>query len=294
MHTNHHPQSAIQFELKLQHITLSGLQWGPEGGKPIVALHGWLDNAASFNALAPLFNRLRPTHTIYALDFPGHGRSAHRPPSEIYHFVDFVFDLLVALRHLKIQRCTLLGHSMGAAVATLAAAAFPEYCDALVLLDLLGPISQPDLHTTLPDFKLHLSERLKYHLKPEKKMRLNQLIEARLPHSQITPEAAQAIVRRNTLPVDHESEMYQWCFDRRLKMPPPYRFSEIQVLEILRNISTPTLLFLAESTYQSHQALFDGRMAAHPALTTHQLKAGHYLHFSHASEIVQRIHQFLP
>ena len=37
----------------------------------VIALHGWLDNAASFNALAPL---LKDVYVI-ALDLPGHGHS---------------------------------------------------------------------------------------------------------------------------------------------------------------------------------------------------------------------------
>ena len=34
--------------------TLTGLRWGSEGGIPTFGLHGWLDNANTFNRLAPL------------------------------------------------------------------------------------------------------------------------------------------------------------------------------------------------------------------------------------------------
>jgi pimeloyl-ACP methyl ester carboxylesterase len=40
----------------------------------IVCLHGWLDNAASFNMIAPTLNS-RLNADILALDFPGHGHS---------------------------------------------------------------------------------------------------------------------------------------------------------------------------------------------------------------------------
>ncbi|MFM8353785.1 MAG: alpha/beta fold hydrolase, partial [Gammaproteobacteria bacterium] len=52
---------------------LTGLRWGTRGGLPTLALHGWLDNANTFNRLAPLL----PELDLVALDFAGHGASDH-------------------------------------------------------------------------------------------------------------------------------------------------------------------------------------------------------------------------
>ena len=55
--------------------------------KKILCLHGWLDNAASFNRLAPLLlldsksslsEEQQQPMEIVALDFPGHGLSHHK------------------------------------------------------------------------------------------------------------------------------------------------------------------------------------------------------------------------
>ena len=56
--------------------------------KKILCLHGWLDNAASFNRLAPLLldsstslssdEQQEQPMEILALDFPGHGLSGHK------------------------------------------------------------------------------------------------------------------------------------------------------------------------------------------------------------------------
>lgn len=46
----------------------------------MIALHGWLDNAASFSLLAPLLANQR----ILALDLDGHGYSGHRPAGAQY------------------------------------------------------------------------------------------------------------------------------------------------------------------------------------------------------------------
>ena len=77
-----------EIKLQLPNLKLTAKQWGPESGKPLLALHGWLDNAASFDGLAPLL----PELNIVALDLPGHGLSEHKPAGSVYHFIDAVSD----------------------------------------------------------------------------------------------------------------------------------------------------------------------------------------------------------
>lgn len=81
--------------------------------RKILCLHGWLDNAASFNQLAPcLIENLSvgssssdtdniPTE-IVALDFPGHGLSSHKsvdgPPQLLAEYAYYVAELIEALQ----------------------------------------------------------------------------------------------------------------------------------------------------------------------------------------------------
>ena len=57
-------QVVEEVRLSLPHIELAAHLFGPEGGLPVIALHGWLDNANSFARLAPKLKGLR----IIALD----------------------------------------------------------------------------------------------------------------------------------------------------------------------------------------------------------------------------------
>ena len=59
---------------------------------PVIALHGWLDNAASFTPLANFLSGIR----LIAIDFPGHGKSEHRTGANAYHFVDYAADIILA------------------------------------------------------------------------------------------------------------------------------------------------------------------------------------------------------
>ena len=82
-------------------------------GKPLlIALHGWLDNSASFLPLAP---HLGDFHLI-CVDLPGHGHSDHKTTP--YVFVDWLDDLYQIVQEAGWSRFTLLGHSLGALIAS--------------------------------------------------------------------------------------------------------------------------------------------------------------------------------
>jgi pimeloyl-ACP methyl ester carboxylesterase len=95
--------------LSLPHIELAAHLFGPEDGLPVIALHGWLDNANSFARLAPKLKGLR----IVALDMAGHGHSDHRPAGAGYALWDYVFDVLQVAEQLGWKRFALLGALAG-------------------------------------------------------------------------------------------------------------------------------------------------------------------------------------
>ncbi|ACI64182.1 predicted protein, partial [Thalassiosira pseudonana CCMP1335] len=109
----------------------------------IICLHGWLDNAASFNRLAPL---LLAAHNspmeIVALDFPGHGLSSHKSVDGPPHSGDTNSSKQEQEGATNENKVTVIGHSMGAGVSVVLAAAFPEWCSSLILLEGGGPLAR--------------------------------------------------------------------------------------------------------------------------------------------------------
>lgn len=76
-----------------------GKLWGSRNKQPILALHGWQDNAGSFDSLAPL---LSPNLPILSIDLPGHGYSSHMPLGQFYYiFWDGVIILRRIVKHYK-------------------------------------------------------------------------------------------------------------------------------------------------------------------------------------------------
>lgn len=128
------------FSVTADGLTYAGLEWGDPEGYPILALHGWLDNALSFSVMAPFLSEYR----VIALDLSGQGLSDHRSSDATYHIWDDVPQLLSVVTTLGLDQLAVLGHSRGAAVAVLLATALEDRCARLVLLDGMLPRPTPE------------------------------------------------------------------------------------------------------------------------------------------------------
>ncbi|CAM9454961.1 unnamed protein product [Ectocarpus sp. 4 AP-2014] len=114
--------------------------WGqPSSDRKALALHGYLDNSGSFDLLGPAL--AKEGFEVVAIDFPGHGRSDHMSKDAWYPILDYPEYVIEAARSLGWEKFSMVGHSMGGAVASLVAASFPEMVERCVFLDILGPFA---------------------------------------------------------------------------------------------------------------------------------------------------------
>ena len=79
---------------------------------------------------------------LVAPDLPGHGRSAHLPPGADYSFAGAVHAVLDIADALGWERFSLLGHSMGAGIGSLVAAACPQRIERFVAIEALGALAE--------------------------------------------------------------------------------------------------------------------------------------------------------
>jgi pimeloyl-ACP methyl ester carboxylesterase len=84
-----------------------------------------------------------PVTRVVAPDLPGFGRSD--APEREYSIAAFADDISRLCDRLSLQGPAIVGHSMGGAVALEVAAARPELCSALVLLDPIPIVPVPAL-----------------------------------------------------------------------------------------------------------------------------------------------------
>ncbi|KAG8556366.1 hypothetical protein GDO81_018045 [Engystomops pustulosus] len=123
----------LRFKVPWGHLAAKA--WGSSEGRPILCLHGWLDNANTFDRLIPL---LPQDYYYVALDFSGHGQSSHLPNGMRYQHLDYVTDVHRVITSLGWQRFSIMAHSMGGVVGGVFASVFPEAVHHLILLDSYG------------------------------------------------------------------------------------------------------------------------------------------------------------
>lgn len=263
-----HPVEEVR--LDLGHIELAAHLYGPEDGQPVIALHGWLDNANSFARLAPRLQGLR----IVALDFAGHGFSGHRPAGAGYALWDYAHDVLRVAGQLGWERFSLLGHSLGAIVSVILAGSLPERIVRLALIDGVIPPG-----ASVQDAAERMGMALQAQLQHDSKRKsvypqLEKAVEARMKGMvAVTREAAELLAQRGLVPVPGG---FSWRSDSRLTLPSALRMSEEQAMSFVRRIACPTHLIVAD----------EGMLARNTGLleqlpfSLQRLPGGHHLHLN--------------
>jgi pimeloyl-ACP methyl ester carboxylesterase len=263
---------------------LTALRSGNPEGPKLLALHGWLDNAASFIPLQPYL----ADFDMVALDLPGHGGSAHRLRGYDYVFVDWIHDVLDAMDSLGWERCRLLGHSMGGAIASLVAASAPTRVEKLAVIEALGPISGIAEEAGTRLRQAVAARRALNHDRPQRVIAtLEAAVNARLAVSKMSQAAATLIVQRNLREVEGG---FVWRSDPRLTLPGHVRTDEAFIRSWIRSIECPTLVIAADPPPPYFTpAQRDARVAELKDGRCEVIAGGHHLHMEQSSEVAQEI-----
>jgi pimeloyl-ACP methyl ester carboxylesterase len=276
-----------EFALAVPLGTIRGLRTGTPGAPPVLALHGWLDNAASFVPLAPHLQRV----DLRAIDLPGHGASDHLGQGADYSFSGAVHSVLDVADALGWERFALLGHSMGAGIASLVAAACPERVTRLVAIEALGALADAPTNTV---GRLRQAVQATRAL-PGKRLRvfpdLEIAVRARMKANNLTAPVARLLVERGVVEV---AGGWSWSSDPRLTLPTMVRMTEAQVDDLVSGIACPTRVVFADPA-QAYlpDALRRARAARLPDGDMVVIAGSHHLHMEDPQAVADAIGGFL-
>ncbi len=272
-----------EIEIQTDTLLVHALEGGSPQAHPVLALHGWLDNAASFIPLAPhLINDVR----LIALDLPGHGHSEHRPPGVAYHFLDWVPMVMDVAAALGLERFSLMGHSMGAGISSLVAGTFPERVERAIFLEGLGPLSgrKEDGPATL---KRHVAYGQRVRNKALTPYPSREEGAAVLQGATgMSAESAALLVSRGMKEV---AGGVIWRSDPRMRQPSALRLSEDQVVAFLKEIVAPSIFVAATSGFPFDDESVRRRREAIPHLEVERLEGNHHVHMESPEAVASLI-----
>ena len=105
-------------------------------GQPLLILHGLFGSLSNWGWHS---KQLARHFAVYGVDLRNHGDSPH---ADAMDYPTMAADVKVLLDHLGIQRCAIIGHSMGGKVAMQLALSEPQLVDKLVVVD-IAPVTYP-------------------------------------------------------------------------------------------------------------------------------------------------------
>ena len=272
--------SPCEISLEFDGKTIAARQWGSPEGEPVIALHGWLDNCASFDRLAPQLGALN----LVAVDMAGHGRSYHRSRDANYNIWEEVEDVLGMAHALGWRKFSLLAHSRGAVAAMLTAGTFPDRVQRLALID--GLVPPPAEDAEAPDILAKaVAQRARYGArKPRHFGNLQEAVEARKNGMfRLSDDAAQRLVERGVV---EEAEGVRWSNDPRLMATSSAKLNRAQVTAFLDRMTMPVRLVLAEDGIADIVLRLRPVLEGRDNIAVKELPGGHHLHMEEGAEAI--------
>lgn len=257
---------------------------------PIIHLHGWLDNAASF---IPLSQHL--PYELLSFDLPGHANSEHTAREGSYSLVDMARWVCEALDHMQIENYHIIAHSLGACVSTLIGAADPRVVS-LTLLDAMGPL--PQVAPTAIEGFIQYRQNKKHRRALERSIGApfyrktqEEAIFSRTQGTDLRTEDAALMAERGL--IHDKGHGFYWNFDRKLQLPSLQRFSEDQIIKIIEHITPPTMVITSQVEAFAKPDQIEKFKNAHKNSTCHRLESGHHLHMEKPKEVADLWAEFI-
>lgn len=275
-----------------QRLRLHYRDWGNAGAPPLLLIHGGFDHCRSWDWAAEVL--YKDFHVITP-DLRGHGDSGWGL-GNAYSMADYVYDMAELIEQLDLAPVSIIGHSLGGAIALKYAGAFPDKVKQLVAIEgLVTPQKMLEDNEVAPAQKLarwvkqvrrtvNRSHR-EYASQEEAITRMHEA------NSHLTEVYARHLAIHGSRKNDNGT--YRWKFDPMLRAHQPFDMNGRDSQQLWQNISCPVLLMRGEDSWAS-DPVKDGRAAYFQQAEVVQVAdAGHWLHHDQFDLFMKAVTGFL-
>ncbi|CAK1552088.1 unnamed protein product [Leptosia nina] len=296
IHTESTPVKEIKIPVPWGHVAAK--LWGGENQQPMLALHGWQDNAGTWDPLAPMICDKIP---ILAIDFPGHGLSSWLPAGVQYYPWDLPRLILTIKEYFKWNKISILAHSMGSIAGMRFACVFPDDVNFYIAVDNMI-YDDYDLNQVVEHFpkimrKMQLAQTRLQSEPPAYPM--DELI--KIWHLGTTKSVAldsvKYLAERGVKPSSSDPNKFYFSRDGRLKNIIFHPENKHLVEALVRRLKCPTVYFKAiDSPYASDQYSVEMREVVernNPLFESHFVPGTHHVHLNNPESLAPVILEFL-
>jgi pimeloyl-ACP methyl ester carboxylesterase len=272
-----------------QRLKLHYVVWSEDDAKPpLLLIHGNRDHAHNWDGVA---RRLVDHYTVYAPDLRGHGDSDWAIGGQ-YSLPEFVLDTAALVDVLGHERLTVMGHSLGGAVALQFAGVYPHRVQKIISVEGLGPrvLERRPAHRRMREWIAYMEQMDRRH--PRRYATLDDAVQRmQEANPRLTPEMARHLTLHGTR--RNEDGTYSWKFDNYVRIRSPYEFNIEDARVIWNQIRCPVLLLRGAESWTGDPEEDDRASAFHDYRSVVIENAGHWVHHDQIERFLEVVSDFL-
>ena len=271
-----------------QRLKLHYAVWGDESSPPLLLIHGNRDHARTWDQVAL---QLMREYCVYAVDLRGHGDSQWAVGGQ-YSLPEFVLDVAMLGRELNRNPLTVIGHSLGGAVALEYTGVFPQFVKKVVAVEGLGPPVRE--HVAAPSrMRSWIGQMQEFDTR--KPRRYTSLDDATKRMMEENPHLTAEMARHLTLHGMRKNDdgTSSWKFDNYVRLHSPYEFNIAEARELWNQIRCPTLLIRGSESWASDPEQDGKATAFHNYKNVLVKDAGHWVHHDQLDAFMTVVWDFL-
>ncbi|XP_049823923.1 probable serine hydrolase [Aethina tumida] len=275
---------------------IAGKWWGPIDKRPVLAIHGWQDNAGSYNRLIPLLNDL----SFLAIDLPGHGRSSKLPQGLYYTNDQYVVLVEYIRQHLGWNKISFMGHSLGVVITYLYGAFYPNIVNFSICLDAAKPLIYKNNNDLIAKLIQNFMKYAEYELQSDDppSYSLEEIMMKLCARKSVFYEHTHHLIERMIAPSTKTPGKYFFTRDARLKCEGLANFPQNELVTYAKNIKYPYFIGKAKGTdyYEDEKNFFEvvdvlKRVSTDCCL--HYIEGTHHFHLNTSELVAGLINDFI-